>query len=50
VSAVELSVDGSVVDVPVADGQLRSGPVTRADYAAIAPPPHRDGFGRQGNL
>jgi spore germination protein GerM len=39
VSAVELSVEGSVVDVPVDTGQLRSGPVTRSDYAAIAPTP-----------
>jgi hypothetical protein len=38
VSAVELSVAGSVIDVPVADGQLRPGSVTRADYVSIAPP------------
>jgi hypothetical protein len=40
VSAVEFSVGGQIVDVPVANGQLQSGPLTRADYAPLAPAAH----------
>jgi hypothetical protein len=37
VRGVEVSVDGRPTQVPTAQGSLKRGPLTRADFAAIAP-------------
>jgi hypothetical protein len=39
IERVRFALDGVPVDVPRADGTLVTGPVTRADYAALAAPP-----------
>lgn len=37
ITRVEFEIDGRPIDVPVDRGQLRDRPVSRADYAAVAP-------------
>jgi spore germination protein GerM len=37
ITGVEFTEEGQLIDVPVDRGQLRNGPVTRLDYASIAP-------------
>ncbi len=37
ISAVEFSFDGQPAEVPTAEGSLKAGALTRADYAAVGP-------------